>query len=91
MCIWQEIRNDAENIARKEDVEAKEIDEESTKEFVATRNTDTHGNKTEGNFFTIKAAVIGLWIPCVVGKKEYTFKLISLTSFTARTFCQAQF
>ena len=74
------------NIARKEDIAAKEVDEESTREIVSPRDTDNDEKTKVGNFFTIKAAVIGLWIPCVVGKKEHTFKLISLTSFTARTF-----
>jgi len=64
----------------RENIESEEIDEE------ATKDTAVNGKTKEGNFFSIKAAVIGLWIPCVVGKTDYTFKLISLTSFAARTF-----
>ena len=50
------------------------VNEEGTKEVEDT-----------GNFFSLKAAVLGLWVPSVVGKTDYSFLLVSLTSFAART------
>ena len=41
--------------------------------------------KAERNFFSLKASVLALFIPSVVGKKTYSFLLISLTSYTMRT------
>ena len=37
------------------------------------------------NFFSLKASVLGLWVPSVVGKTTYTFKLVSMASCFART------
>ena len=41
--------------------------------------------KAERNFFSLNAAVLALFIPCVVGKKTYSFLLISLISYSLRT------
>ena len=38
-----------------------------------------------GNFFSLRAAVLGLWVPCVVGKTEYSFLLVSVTSYVTKT------
>ena len=38
-----------------------------------------------GNFFSLRAAVLGLWVPCVVGKTEYSFLLVSVTSYFTKT------
>ena len=48
-------------------------------------DSQEHGIQDNGNFFSVKAAVLGLWIPCVVGKTEYSFWLVSVTSFITRT------
>ena len=50
------------------------VNEEGTKEVEDT-----------GNFFSLKAAVLGLWVPSVVGKTDYSFLLVSVTSCAART------
>ena len=80
--MWKEKRKCGE---REGDIELAAIDEGTAEELVAPKVTNNDERSKEGNFFSIKAAVIGLWIPCVIGKTDYTFKMTSVTSFTART------
>jgi hypothetical protein len=39
----------------------------------------------EHHFFSLQASIVALWIPCIVGKRSYTFTVTSITSTTLRT------
>eukprot|EP00091_Calanus_sinicus_P010869 TRINITY_DN24920_c0_g1_i1.p1 TRINITY_DN24920_c0_g1~~TRINITY_DN24920_c0_g1_i1.p1 ORF type:complete len:157 (-),score=43.65 TRINITY_DN24920_c0_g1_i1:38-508(-) len=49
------------------------------------KNAKDNQEQVKRNFFSVKAAAFSLFVPCVVGKKSYTFLLTSLTSFSVRT------
>ena len=76
-----------------EDIEAQQMEQlVPTKDVKITEKDDEahiengiKKMKAERNFFSLKASILSLWVPCVVGKTDYSFLLISLTSFTVRT------
>ena len=59
-----------------------ETDGENPEQDDSARDDD---KEEKGNFFSLKASILALWVPCVVGKTKYSFPVISLASFTART------
>jgi hypothetical protein len=68
---------------------AEETKESQNTEHVREDNERSSSSKPDEtdmkNLFALKAAILGLWVPCVIGKTDYTFMLVSIISFITRT------
>ena len=68
-----------------------DCNQELNENFILDEKTEENKmqNEGEGNgqirYFSLKAASLAVFVPCVVGKTKYTFLVVSICSFFTRT------